>query len=283
MTDRLLELRRTVRERAPLIHCITNHITIGDCANAVLAVGAKPIMAEHPAETAGITRGADALALNLGNITDLRMESMGLSARAARERGIPIVLDLVGVGCSALRLDFAGELVNRFHPDLIKGNLAEVDALAQGRTLARGVDARAGDLRESPAKIAAKAQPLAAALSCAVAVTGPVDVISLPGESWAVRGGHPMLGEMTGTGCMLGVLIAAFSACGPVGEAALLATALVGAAGELAAEEARGIGTFRAALFDGLYGLADDALAARTCIAEILNNLDYMERIADNG
>ena len=107
MRQRILQLRKRIKEEKPLIHCITNPISIHDCANVVLAVGARPIMAEHPAEVTGITASAGALMLNLGNITDARIESMKRSMRTAMENKIPVLLDLVGVACSDLRLDLA--------------------------------------------------------------------------------------------------------------------------------------------------------------------------------
>ena len=108
---KLNEIRAAVRDRRPLIHCITNPISINQCANAVLAAGARPIMAEHPAEVKEITESADALVLNLGNITDVRMESMEIALRAAKEKGIPVVLDAVGTACSGLRRKFAARLL----------------------------------------------------------------------------------------------------------------------------------------------------------------------------
>ena len=116
MRQRILQLRKRIKEEKPLIHCITNPISIHDCANVVLAVGARPIMAEHPAEVTGITASAGALMLNLGNITDARIESMKRSMRTAMENKIPVLLDLVGVACSDLRLDLARELLRIGHP-----------------------------------------------------------------------------------------------------------------------------------------------------------------------
>lgn len=262
--DNWLSGRDEVRRRAPLVHCLTNLITAGDCANALLAVGAKPIMALHPGETEEITRGADALLINLGNISDLTMEAMRLSLREANRRDIPVTLDLVGVGCSALRLGFALELVERYRFAVVKGNLSEVSALKQRRTLARGVDAREEDLMAGPQEIADCAGAAARDWECTVAVSGPVDVAATAGERWAVRGGHPMMGLVTGTGCVLGVLTAACTSVSPALPAVVLAAALEGLAGEQAGEKAPGPGTFRGLLMDGLYGISTEELRART-------------------
>ena len=120
MRQKLLKLRKQIKDDKPLIHCITNPISIHDCANVILAVGARPIMAEHPAEVADITASAGALMLNLGNITDARIESMKRSMRRAVENDIPVLLDLVGVACSGLRLDLARELMSIGHPAVLK-------------------------------------------------------------------------------------------------------------------------------------------------------------------
>ena len=126
------DIRGAVRERSSLIHCITNPISINQCANAILAVGGRPIMAEHPREVSEITATAGALMLNLGNITDVRMAAMRLSARTAAEHGTPILLDAVGVACSRLRRDYACCLMEAVTPAVIKGNYSEINALLAG-------------------------------------------------------------------------------------------------------------------------------------------------------
>lgn len=268
MIERVAGLRRLVRERGPLVHCLTNHITINDCANVLLAVGAKPIMAEHPREVREITAGADALALNLGNITDTRMRSMLLSSQTAKARRIPIVLDLVGVGCSSLRLDFARRLVEEFHPEVVKGNLAEITALREGRTVARGVDARADDLCADYKSLMREARQAAALWRSVVVVSGPVDIVADPQKAAACHNGHPMLGKLTGTGCMLNALIAAFMSAGNPFDAALLAVLLEGVAGETAARHSKGIGSFRADFFDAVYHMTDEQLKTSAKLEE---------------
>ena len=116
-------------DKNPLIHCITNPISINQCANGVLAVGAIPIMAEHPLEAAEITQAADALVLNLANITDVRMQSMKISAQTAQKNNIPFIIDAVGVACSALRRNFVNGFLKEFKPAAIKGNYSEIYAL----------------------------------------------------------------------------------------------------------------------------------------------------------
>ena len=126
MTDRICSICESVKKQKPLIHCITNPISINGCANVILSVGAKPIMAEHPKEVYEITDTAGALMLNLGNITDVRMESMLISLKRAKERGIPIILDVVGIACSDFRRKYALDLINTSMPSVIKGNYSEI-------------------------------------------------------------------------------------------------------------------------------------------------------------
>ena len=125
---KLHEIREAVRHKQPLIHCITNPISINQCANGILAIGARPMMAEHPKEVREITETAGALMLNLGNITDARMESMKISMLTAKEKNLPVMLDAVGIACSKLRRDYIAELLEINIPTVIKGNYSEITA-----------------------------------------------------------------------------------------------------------------------------------------------------------
>ena len=140
---KLHEIREAVRNQQPLIHCITNPISINQCANGILAIGARPMMAEHPKEVREITETAGALMLNLGNITDARMESMKISMLTAKEKSIPVMLDAVGIACSKLRRDYIAELLEIGIPTVIKGNYSEVFALYHDAYRSSGVDADA--------------------------------------------------------------------------------------------------------------------------------------------
>lgn len=260
--ERLLTARRAVRSDRPLIHCITNPISINDCANAILAVGAQPIMAEHPQEVAAITQSAGALLVNLGNITDVRMASMQLSAAAARAHGVPIVIDLVGVACSPLRLDFARAFVQQHHPALIKGNLTELKAFAGLAAHTAGVDAAADDLHPADSAYAALAQ-LARRTGSVVFATGETDAVTDGRQLCLLHNGHPLLARVTGTGCVVGALAACFLSRANGLTAAALAAALLGICGECAAEQALGTGTFRTALLDHLSMLEDETLRRR--------------------
>ena len=261
MPGELLLLRQAVKERSPLIHCLTNHISINDCANALLAVGARPIMAEHPQEAGEITRFADALLVNLGNITDARMRSMLLSGRQAREDGTPCVIDLAGVAASSLRLDFAQKFIAECRPRLLKGNISEILALRRGKTRGVGVDAAARDKELPVAVLAQEAAELSGQCDAAVLISGAADIIACPPALFAVENGDPLLAAITGTGCVQGALAAAFVSCGDIIKGATLAAAFLSVCAEDAARAAKSPGTFKAALFDRLYDLPDQTFA----------------------
>ena len=175
MKRQICELRKRILAENPLIHCITNPISINQCANAVLAIGGRPIMAEHPQEAAEITATADALLLNLGNITDARMASMGISARTAKEKGIPMVLDAVGVACSGLRREFARQLLDTAMPQVIKGNFSEIHALYRDAYRCAGVDA---DEQLTVAAMEQTAAALSRQLGTTILASGRVDIIT---------------------------------------------------------------------------------------------------------
>lgn len=200
-------IRNKVKETKPLIHCITNPISIYQCANAILAVGARPMMAEHPREVREITESADALLLNLGNITNVRMESMILAAKAAKQKGIPIVLDAVGVACSALRREFAAELLKLVTPTVIKGNYSEINALFYEEYRSAGVDA---DASLEPDSVSRTSVALAEAKQTVILASGKTDIITDGKRLVYGHNGTPQLATVTGTGCMLGALCATY-------------------------------------------------------------------------
>ena len=259
------DIRSAVRERSSLIHCITNPISINQCANAILAVGGRPIMAEHPREVSEITATAGALMLNLGNITDVRMEAMRLSARTAAEHGTPILLDAVGVACSKLRRDYACNLLAGVTPAVIKGNYSEINALYQERYRASGVDADAALDAQTVERAAAA---LARTRHTVVLASGKVDIVTDGARLIRVRNGTPQLSCVTGTGCMLGALTAAYLSAASGLDAAVTACAVLGVCGQLAETE-RGSGSFMVGLLDALSTLQDAELERYMDLEEI--------------
>ena len=248
MTDNISPLLQRLRSEAPLVHAITNPISITQCANAVLALGARPIMAEHPREVEQITRTAAALLLNLGNITDIRMEAMEVSARIARQENIPFVLDAVGVACSSLRREYALSMLQRTPPTIIKGNYPEIRALVCPSYTTSGVD---GDMHLSLETAARAAADLARQYGAVVLASGKADIITNGLHTVLVHNGTAQLGQITGTGCMLGAVCACCLAAAPAFQAAMTACAILGVAGEQA-ETPCGSGTFFVNLMDKL-------------------------------
>lgn len=265
MRQKLLKLRKQIKEEKPLIHCITNPISIHDCANVVLAVGARPIMAEHPAEVADITESAGALMLNLGNITDARIQSMKRSMRTAVEKNIPVLLDLVGVACSDLRLDLARELLSIGHPAVLKGNMSELLAVSGLPSHAIGIDAGEQDALtvENIEAISDVLRAFSRNNQAVVLATGKQDFVTDGEQIVLIGNGTPVLSGIAGTGCMVGALTAAFLPGREYLAAAVLGTALMGIAGEEAEKISRGPGSFQVNLLDEIYGIADEELMER--------------------
>lgn len=268
----LVSLQQEIREKKPLVHCITNPISINDCANIILAVGAKPIMAEHPEEVSRITALSSALAVNLGNITDVRLASMEIAGHSAQNNRIPAIIDLVGIACSDLRLEFAKKFIRNCRPAIIKGNISELKALAEVENDAKGIDAGENDAI-SKAGITATLellQKLAKQSGAVIVATGATDLITDGKRSFLGENGTEMLANITGTGCMLNALTAAYLASGKdTLSAGLAAISTMGISGELAVKESHGPGTFRAALLDQVYSLTETQFKSRLRLSEI--------------
>ena len=240
------EIVNLVREKKPLVHCIMNPISINQCANAVLTVGAKPIMAEHPKEVEEITNVADALVLNLGNITDARMESMLISAKTASENNIPFVVDAVGISCSALRRDYIKRII-KYKPKVIKGNYSEIKALYDSEYKSAVVDAYFADIYCTKEI----AEMLAVKFNCIILASGKTDVITDGKNTFGVQNGTPQLAQITGTGCMLGALCGCYIFVSPDIYGVLTACGVLGIGGKRAETKA-GNGTFAIKLMDEL-------------------------------
>ena len=227
-----------VRERRPLIHCITNYVTANDVAHLLLACGASPIMADEPEEVEEITARCAGLCLNLGTPSRRTIPSLMRAGVKAGELGRPVVLDPVGVGASALRLRTAQELMARVTFTVLRGNVSELRALAGGQEHTRGVDAGGADAvtEAELERGVAFAKGTARRTGTVVAVTGAIDLVSDGEQCVVIRNGRPEMGLVTGTGCQLSALTAACLAASPERplEAAAAAVCAMGVAGELA-------------------------------------------------
>ena len=263
--EALQRILLNVRKHQPLIHCITNPISINQCANAILAVGARPIMAEHPDEVSEITRTAQALLLNLGNITDTRMKSIRISGETAETSSIPIVLDAVGIACSQLRRSYIHELFSVFAPTVIKGNYSEINALFQDSYTSSGVDA---DDSLDTTTLDRCAVALAREKSTIILASGKVDILTDGQRLVHLHNGTPQLSDVTGTGCMLGALCAAFLSAEQSLNAVVAACAMLGLAGEKA-RTSHGNGTFFVNLIDALSTMTSEEICANIKLEEI--------------
>jgi hydroxyethylthiazole kinase len=253
----LSSLLGRVRERRPLVHHITNMVVMNDTANITLAIGASPVMAHALEEVEEMVKLASVLLLNIGTLTPEQIEAMLRAGKRANELGIPVVLDPVGAGATTLRTQSALRLLRELRISVIRGNASEVGTLVGVAAETRGVDSFS--LSEDREVVASRA---AHEFGCTVAITGARDVI-VEGERLArVDNGHPLLANITGSGCMATTLVAAFLA---VESDAWLATTAglvaLGLAGEMAAPRAGGPGTFRSHLLDAVAALNEETIA----------------------
>ena len=256
-----------VRAGSPLVHNITNYVTVNDCANALLACGGSPIMSDEPADVADITAICGGLVLNIGTLNARSIEAMHVAGARAAELGHAIVLDPVGAGASALRTDPAGELLDELPVRVVRGNMSEVKALAGASAATRGVDVNPNDVvtEENLAASAAFARDLAARSGAVVAVTGAIDLVSDADRCFVIRNGRPEMGKITGTGCQLSGMMTAFVAANPDRrlEAAAAAVCAMGLAGEIGwSRMAQGDGnsTYRNRIIDAIYNMDGAAL-----------------------
>jgi hydroxyethylthiazole kinase len=245
------DLLDRVRQQKPVVHHLTNWVTIYDCAQVVKTLGASPVMAHAPQEVAEMAQIASALVLNIGTLTDEFVAAMKIAAQSANMKGIPVVLDVCGAGATALRDSKCQELLEEVRVDVIKGNGSEVARVSGASVKTRGVDATdvGGDL-------VALARKLARARKATVVVTGEVDIVTDGGETYLVKNGHPMMTRVVGTGCMAASVIGAFAAVErDLSLAAACGLSCYEVAAELAAEKASGPASFKERLFDCLYAL----------------------------
>lgn len=248
--------------KSPLIHNITNMVTINDVANIELACGARPIMAMAPQEMEEVTGICDGLNLNIGTPSAERFEAMRIAAHTAQKKGIPITLDLVGVGVSRFRMDFVQSLLSEVKIDVIKGNLSEILAVMDHGRCEGGVEVTDEACEEEVRMLVCW---VAEEYNCIAVATGEKDYIGSVQESSIITGGHPMMKKVTGTGCMLSGLICSFVAANTDDKfgAAMTALQCMKRAGESAADDMlkkapesgyfMGNATYRDRIIDAVY------------------------------
>lgn len=263
-----MDLKSTLtamRGNKPLVQCITNFVTVNDCANIILAAGGSPTMASHPLEVEEAVCGVQALVCNMGAID--KVDSMILAGKAANRLGIPVILDPVGAGGTQLRRDAVKRLLDEVHFAVIRGNASEIRYLAGQQSAGSGVDVSDVDeiTERNLESAVSMAVELAERLETVIAVSGKFDVISDGKESCVLNNGCATMARITGSGCMLTALIGAF--CGGnrnYFSAACSAVAAMGICGEIAEEKrirnGTGNATFRTDLIDAVFNLTEEQL-----------------------
>ena len=248
-----------VRKEKPLIHHLTNFVTANDSANITLAIGASPVMANDPLEAEEMALKASTLVINLGTLNHRFFDGILAAGLAAKHRGIPVILDPVGAGGTSARTRAARQLVETVKPDVIRGNLAEIQALAGQSGGIKGVDSAACEVGSDKVAVT-----VAKDLGCVVALTGRTDIITDGRRMCRIDNGSPLLTSITGAGCMATSLT---GSCCAVAESYFSGTvagiAVMGVAGELAGSSlapGEGVGTFRMRLFDAVYTLAPELI-----------------------
>ena len=252
-----------VRKTAPLVHNITNYVTVNDCANILLACGGSPIMADDVKEVEEITALCAGLNINIGTLNERTIPAMFLAGGRANELGRPALLDPVGAGASELRTDTALDLLEEVRFSVVRGNISEIITLAYGSGTTKGVDADEEDQLNASNRdsVIRFAREFAEEHETVVAITGATDVISDGRRVCLIHNGHPMMSRITGTGCMLSAMTTAYLAANPYDpfEAVCAAVCAMGLAGELAHKRLSpldGNASYRNYIIDAIYHMS---------------------------
>jgi len=244
-------LLEKIRKEKPVVHHLTNWVTIYDCAQIVKVMGGSPVMAHAKEEVAEMAKIASSLVLNIGTLTVDFVEAMKIAAKSANEKGIPVILDVCGAGATRLRDEKCVELLHEVKIDIIKGNASEIARINGEEVRTKGVDAShvSADLKEI-------ARELAQIRKATVVITGKEDIISDGINTYLVKNGTPKLTEIVGSGCMAASVIGAFAAVEKdLAKAAVSGLVCYGLAAECAAKKAKGPGSFKEGIFDCLANL----------------------------
>lgn len=272
LLNKLDENLKNIREKNALTHCITNSVTINDCANAVLAIGGSPFMAEDAEELEEVVTIADVLVINIGKLSKNQIESMHISSKKANETNTPIILDPVGVGVTQLRNKTTMDLIENYDIAAIRGNITEIKAIAQlsgvleESNTAKGVDVNIDDIITED-NLKANGDlicELAAKLNTTILASGPIDILSDGKTTVAIDNGDDMMPLITGSGCMLSSIVGSCIGGTNPFEGSLVAILAMNIAGERARakvdEKDEGTGSFRAYLIDYLYKTDSETL-----------------------
>lgn len=259
MSLNIEEIYLKVKNNKPLVHHITNWVTISDCAQVVKNFGASPVMAHAKEEAADMANIASAVVLNIGTLTTDLVEAMILAAEAANIKNIPVVLDVCGAGATKFRNQKIEEILQTVQINIIKGNASEIASVAGLEVETRGVDS--GEVKNDLISVA---KNLALKLGCTVVITGAEDICTNGREVYLVKNGTPLMGQIVGTGCMATSVIGLFAAVEPdLAKAAAVGLAFYEVAGEIATEVAKGPGDFTEKLFNAISKLTSEQVLAR--------------------
>lgn len=258
---------KNVRAAVPLVHNITNYVTVNDVANILLACGASPIMSDEPEDVEDITSICKGLNINIGTLNKRSIEGMFRAGKKAAALGHVLLLDPVGAGAGAFRTDTAEKLKKEIHFDVIRGNISEIKTLANGSKTTKGVDADVADAvtEENLDAAVAFAREFAKKEGCIVAITGAIDLVSDGEACYIIRNGRKEMGKITGTGCQLSGMMTAFLAANPEQKlvAAAASVCAMGLAGEIAWErmqEGDGNAAYRNRIIDAVYNMDEEIL-----------------------
>ena len=267
MEQVLKTMLENVRAKSPLVHNITNYVTVNDVANVLLAAGGSPIMSDDADDVEDITSICGGLNINIGTLNKNTIPSMFLAGKKANELGHIVLLDPVGAGASRLRTDTANRLMQEVRFDAVRGNISEIKTLCTGSGSTKGVDADAVDavteanLDDGVALVKAFAKQT----GCIIAVTGAIDLVSDGERCWCIRNGRAEMSRITGTGCQLSALMTAFLVANPDRklDAAAAAVCMMGLAGEIGwanMQPGDGNSTYRNRIIDAIFNMTGDAL-----------------------
>ena len=256
-----------VRQTCPLIHNITNYVTVNDCANIIIACGASPIMSDDKNEVEEITSVCAGLNINIGTLNSRTIDSMLIAGKKANQLGHPVVLDPVGAGASALRTQTALKLLDEVRFAVIRGNISEIKTLALGSGKTKGVDADVADKvsEQNLDSVVEFAKQFAKKTGAVIAITGAIDIVADSQKAYCIKNGHPMMSDITGTGCQLSAMTCAFVTANKnnVLDATAAAVVSMGVAGEIAhgrLSAMDGNSSYRNYIIDAIYNMTPDML-----------------------
>lgn len=256
-----------VKEKTPLIHNITNYVTVNDVANALLACGGSPIMSDEPDDVSDITSICGGLNINIGTLNQRSIESMFIAGAKANELGHVVLLDPVGAGASELRTDTAIKIMNTINPTIIRGNISEIKTLALGSGTTKGVDADAADTvtDDNLEDMISFAKNFSQKTNTIVAITGAIDLVADSKKCYVIRNGIPEMSKITGTGCQLSGLATAYAVANPDDKTKAIAAAVcvMGLAGEIGfanLKSGEGNSTLRNRIIDAIYNMDAEIL-----------------------